>query len=63
MIFEKISDFYVAEGVNWRYERVGNLKMFKQSGKVKSLRKAKTFIKECHKLVEGDAKISLVDEE
>lgn len=63
MIFQKVSDTYTAEGVNWKYYRIGNLKVFKQSGKVKSLRNVKTFIKECHKLVEGDARISFVEEE
>ena len=63
MIFQKASDTYVAEGVNWKYYRIGTLKMFKQSGKVKSLRNVKTFIKECHKLSEGKTKISLVEEE
>ena len=63
MIFEKVSDFCVAEGVNWRYERIGNLKMFKQSGKVKSLRNAKTFIKECHKIVGAEDRLIFGEEE
>jgi len=37
--------------------------MFKQSGKVKSLRNAKTFIKECHKLVGAEDRLMFVEEE
>lgn len=63
MIFQKVGDVTKAQGINWEYEKIGSLVKFKQTGKVESLRKVKTFIKECNKLLEGENEISFVEEE
>ena len=45
MNIEIQGDVCVASGKNWRYEQVGDLKAFTQTGKVPSLRVIKTIIK------------------
>ena len=45
MKIEIKGDICVASGKNWRYERIGDLKSFTQTGKVPSIRTIKTIIK------------------
>lgn len=45
MKFEMKGDLCVASGDNWKYEQVGDLKVFSQTGKVPSLRVIKSAIK------------------
>ena len=45
MKIEIQGDTCVASGKNWRYEQVGDVSVFNQSGKVPSLRVIKTLLK------------------
>ena len=45
MKIEIVGDLCVASGENWSYERVGDLSVFTQTGKIPSLRIIKSILK------------------
>ena len=54
MKIEIKGDLCVASGKNWRYEQIGNLKVFTQTGEVPSLRVIKSAIKLLNKGVSDE---------